>query len=400
MAARIIIIGGGPCGLIAAQTLAQAGCKVTIYDRMPNVGRKFLLAGRGGLNLTHSEPLPEFIKRYGEAKAWLAPMIEAFSPNDLQKWCEDLGQETFIGSSGRVFPRAMKAAPLLRAWLKRLTELGVEFKMHHHWEGFEGDAVLFRNEKNEQIKVNADATLLALGGASWPRLGSDGGWVKMLKEIGVDIAPLAPANCGFITHWSNYMSRFTGTPLKAINVTHKGISKQGEIMLTAQGCEGGAIYALSSSLRKTIEQETIATIEIDLRPLLSVEALTQKLGVLKARQSLSTYLKRAGFSAVAIALLHEVTASNTLKTYTPSMMATRLKSLPISFTAPCDITKAISTAGGIKHNAVTPELMLKNKPGVFVAGEMLDWEAPTGGYLLQACFSSGIKAAKGIIKLC
>jgi len=393
---NIAIIGGGPSGLIAAEILGKAGHSVTVYDRMPMPGRKLLMAGRGGLNLTHSEPLDKFITRYGEAADWLAPYIRAFPPEALRAWCEGLGQETFIGSSGRVFPRSMKAAPLLRAWLSRLESLGVRYAPRHSWQGFEGVALRFTDAVGKTVIVQPDATLLALGGASWPRLGADGGWVDILSEQGVEISPLRASNCGFVVPWSEYFSsHFAGTPLKPVALSHNGVSQQGEVMITANGLEGGAIYALSASLRETIAVNGSALLHLDLRPDMTQEALAQKLDIPRASKSLSTYLRKAGLSPLAVALLREVTPEIPV---TPAVLAARLKALPITLTATTGLARAISTAGGITRGALNEDFMLKAKPGVFAAGEMLDWETPTGGYLLQACFSTAVAAATGMLE--
>jgi len=394
---NITIIGGGPSGLMAAEIIAAAGHKVALYDRMPTFGRKFMMAGRGGLNLTHSEPLEKFITRYGEASSWLEPHIKAYTPQDLQKWCEELGQETFVGSSGRIFPREMKASPLLRAWLKRLEQLGVKYYLRHSWQGWDGENLVFQNAGKEIVKVSSDATLLALGGASWSSLGSDGSWVDILSKCGVEISPLRPANCGFITPWSDYLTRFAGTPLKSVAIFHKGFSCLGEIMITKQGIEGGAVYALSASLRETIKAEGKAVLHLDLRPAIALAALKQKLQ-LRGKTSLSNCLRKAGFSPLAIALLHEIIPSEKLAKATPDILAGYLKNLPITLTQAADIDRAISTAGGISRQSLDENFMLKAKKGVFVAGEMLDWEAPTGGYLLQACFSTAVSAANGVLK--
>lgn len=389
---NIAVIGAGPAGLIAAEMLATAGHAVNVYDRMPSPGRKFLLAGRGGLNLTHSEPLEKFLTRYGAAAEWLAPSIHAFSPADLRSWCEGLGEETFVGSSGRVFPRKMKAASLLRAWLKRLQQLDVYYYPRHQWTGWDGDALRFTTPEGE-VKVAADATLLALGGASWPRLGSDGGWMNILAEQGVALAPLEPSNCGFLVQWSDFLrERFAGSPLKPLAITHEGITQQGEAMITASGIEGGAIYALSAGIREAIKRDGKTTITLDLRPGMSVEALEKKLTT-RGNKSLSSFLKSANFSPLAIALLHETSGAGAKD----ERIAQRLKALPITLHGTSGIARAISTAGGIRREALTEQLMLTAKPGVFVAGEMLDWEAPTGGYLLQGCFSTGVAAARGIL---
>ena len=396
---NIAIVGGGPSGLMAAEILAANGCNVTIYDRMPSPGRKLLIAGRGGLNLTHSEPLEQFLTRYGIASQWLAPYIQAFTPDNLRTWCEGLGQKTFIGSSGRVFPKSMKAAPLLRAWMRRLEQLGVHYCPSHYWHGWEGDALKFTHASNT-VLITPDATLLALGGASWPRLGSDGGWVNILfSACDIEIAPLRPANCGFLIQWSEYFSsRFAGQPLKPVKLTHDVVSRQGEAMITAHGIEGGAEYFLSSSLREAIEKKGDTIIFLDLRPDMKQEALAQKLQTQRGSKSFSSYLRSAGLSSLAISLLHEVTPPEQLKNASPEALATHIKALPIVLTGTTGLARAISSAGGITQNAVDKYFMLHAKPGVFVAGEMLDWEAPTGGYLLQACFSTAVAAAKGMLE--
>lgn len=397
---RIAIIGGGPAGLIAAEMLANNGCQVTIYDRMPLPGRKFLMAGRGGLNLTHSEPLDSFITRYGLCAAWLSPYIHAFPPDTLRKWCEDLGQETFVGTSGRVFPRAMKAAPLLRAWLRRLESLGVAYVGRHYWCGWHDEALRFIDAANQEYLVRPDATLLALGGASWPHLGSDGGWTAILANHGVTMTPLRPANCGFIVAWSDYFSgRFAGTPLKSVTVSYGETSRQGELMITKNGIEGGPVYALSQLLRDAIETNGHATLALDLRPTMTQEALSQRLrDCPRGSQSLSSYLRKMGFSPLAINLLRETTPPELLAKANYTVLAQRLKSLPLTLHATSGMDRAISTAGGITRESLDEYLMLRAMPGVFAAGEMLDWEAPTGGYLLQGCFSTGVAAAEGIMR--
>jgi len=393
----IVIIGGGPSGLMAAEVIAAAGHQVAIYDMMPSFGRKFLLAGRGGLNLTHSEPFDKFITRYFEAADWLAPAIRNFDAKKLRQWCEDLGQETFVGSSGRIFPKSMKASPLLRAWLKRLDERGVQYFPRHLWQGFDGENLIFRDATQNIIKVKADATLLALGGASWPHLGSDGSWVETLSKCGVKISQLRPANCGFVTKWSDFMIKnFAGTPLKSVAIKHKNFSHKGEMIITKQGIEGNAVYALSAVLRESIKGEGKAILYIDLRPEMSVAELAKKLQN-RDKKSLGNYLRKAGFTPVASALLNELISSNELAKATPEIIANYLKNLPITLTSTTNIDRAISTAGGIKRESVDKNFMLKTRPGIFVAGEMLDWEAPTGGYLLQGCFSTAVAAAKGIL---
>jgi len=341
---RFIIIGAGPCGLMAAEVLAAAGHRVAIYDRMPNPARKFLIAGRGGLNLTHSEPLDAFLTRYGAAEDWLAASIRAYPPESLRAWCEGLGEETFVGSSGRVFPRSMKAVSLLRAWLKRLESLGVTYHPRHTWLGWHGNALRFTDAAGQEVLVEANATLLALGGASWPRLGSDGGWVDMLRTEGVEIAPFRPANGGFMVPWTaHFAAQCAGKPLKAIAATHAGTRRLGEAMLTQQGIEGGVIYALSAGLRDAIDTHGETVLEIDLRPNMTVDALAEKLGG-RGSKSLSTYLKKAGFSAEAIGLFYETTPNRDLS---PHALAARLKALPVRLTASTGLARAISSAGGV-----------------------------------------------------
>lgn len=398
-AKQIAIIGAGPSGLIAAQILAQNGYQVTIYDRMASPARKFLIAGRGGLNLTHSEPLERFMTRYTTAGEWLRPAIEAFPPDALRAWCDALGQETFVGSSGRVFPRSMKAVKILRAWLLQLGQLGVRYKPKHTWCGWQGDALYFINGEQQTVTVQADACLLALGGASWPRLGSDAGWVELLRDKAVEIAALRPSNCGFLCNWSPYFSsRFAGQPIKPVGVSFAGTSQQGEAMVTAQGIEGGVVYALSALLREGIEKNGNVQVMLDLRPDMTLAALEKKLQVPRANKSLSTYLRGLGFSPLTVALLRELTPPEQLAHPSAAQLAASLKALPLTLSATADIARAISSAGGITREAMNDDFMIQKLPGVFAAGEMLDWEAPTGGYLLQACFSTGVAAAHGIMR--
>ena len=385
---RVAVIGGGPAGLMAAETLANAGVAVTVFDRMPSLGRKFLMAGRGGLNITHAEPAERFMTRYGEAAAWLSPYIEAFPPTALRSWCDGLGQPTFVGSSGRVFPTAMKASPLLRAWLKRLEGLGVQFILRAQWVGW-----------NEQGQLRfadgglfeADATVLALGGASWPRLGADGRWTAFLPDAA--ITPLRPANCGFCTRWSaHFAQRFAGQPLKRIALSCAGQRVLGELMITAGGVEGGAVYTLSALAREMIARDGMAELHIDLRPDMSAEVLAGRLAG-AGRETLSNTLrKRAGLSPVAIGLVQEAKHAGVERP-----LATLIKALPLRLTAASGLARAISTAGGIELNELDENLMLHHRPGVFAAGEMLDWEAPTGGYLLQACLATGHAAGRGVM---
>ncbi|MFO1241951.1 MAG: TIGR03862 family flavoprotein [Rickettsiales bacterium] len=395
---HIVVIGGGPAGLMGAEVLATAGHRVMLFDRMPSLGRKFLMAGRGGLNLTHSESLETFLTRYGAATEWLEPSIRAFPPEALKAWCEGLGEETFIGTSGRVFPKSMKAAPLLRAWLRRLEQLGVIYEAQHTWRGWDVSALKFANTKQEHVFVTPDATLLALGGASWPRLGSDGGWVDILARQKIEVTPLRPSNSGFTVPWSEYFkTRFAGTPLKPVALFHDGMRQQSEIMITASGIEGGAVYALSAALREAIAARDAVTVHLDLRPGMSEDTLRQKLER-RGNKSLSTHLQKAGFSPITVSLLRETMAQGELTALTAGELAARLKALPLTLTGTTSIARAISTAGGIAREALDKHFMLHARPSVFACGEMLDWEAPTGGYLLQGCFSTAVAAANGILR--
>jgi uncharacterized flavoprotein (TIGR03862 family) len=396
-APEVAIVGGGPAGLIAAEVLTRAGLKVTVYDQMPSVGRKLLMAGQGGLNLTHSEEFGRFVARYAQAVPQLEPLIQAFTPSDLRAWCEGLGQETFVGSSGRVFPKAFKASPLLRAWLRRLDGLGVRFALRHRWQGWDHEGrLIFTDAAGDPVQAKPDATILALGGASWPRLGSDGSWADLLAQRGIAISPLRPANMGFVCPWSEIMrSRFAGEPLKRIALTFADATVKGEAIVTQDGIEGGAVYALSARLRDTIEQDGSALLHVDLRPDLAHEALLRKLDTPRKGQSASTFLRKAaGLSPVGIALLRE--ASPALPTE-PEALARLIKAVPLRLTGTKSLDRAISTAGGVPFSELDAHLMLRGMPGVFVAGEMLDWEAPTGGYLLQATFATGIAAARGVL---
>lgn len=394
---EVAVIGGGPAGLIAAEALGRAGLAVTVYDQMPSVGRKLLMAGRGGLNLTHSENVERFVTRYAEAQPRLQPLIQAFRPEDLRAWCEGLGQETFVGSSGRVFPRAFKASPLLRAWLSRLEQLGVRFALRHRWQGWDQDRhLVFTAASDQPVRVRPAATILALGGASWPRLGSDGSWVEFLSQHGIAISPLRPANMGFTLAWSDLMrSRFEGEPLKRIALSFEEMTVRGEAVVTADGIEGGAVYALSGRLRDAIERMGHATLRLDLRPDLSEDALAKRLSAPRKGQSASTFLRKsAGLSPIGIALLREASPSLPSE---PDALARLIKAVPLTLTGTKSLDRAISSAGGIPFSEVDDHLMLRRMPGVFVAGEMLDWEAPTGGYLLQATFATGIAAARGVL---
>jgi uncharacterized flavoprotein (TIGR03862 family) len=391
---QIAVIGAGPAGLIAAEKLAQRGHTVTIFDHMPQPGRKFLLAGRGGLNITHSEPREQFVQRYGSASAWLASCIDEFSSDDLRGWCESLGQNVFVGSSGRIFPQAFKSAPLLRAWLRRLEALGVRFMPKHRWVGFSSDMSLRIEGPSGAPTPRPDAILLALGGASWPRMGSDGGWVEKLRECGIGVADLHASNCGVLVPWSHlFAERFEGQPLKRIAATAGETRVRGEAVITRAGLEGGAIYALSAPLRDALTRDGTPNLIIDLLPDLSAEAASAKLDGPRQARSLGNFLRQsAGLSPAAIGLVQEAMHRGTSQT----RLSRLVKAVPIPIAGLQPIERAISSAGGIRRDSVDEFLMLKALPGVFVAGEMLDWEAPTGGYLLQACFSTGVLAAKGI----
>lgn len=392
----IAIVGAGPAGLIAAETLAQAGCRVTIYDRMASPARKFLLAGRGGLNLTHSEKRERFLPRYRGAQHWVAPLLDAYPPGRLRAWAEGLGEPTFVGSSGRVFPRSFKASPLLRAWLGRLGELGVALETRHTWRGWMDDGQLRFDTPNGAAIIAADAVVFALGGASWPRLGSDGNWVEVFDASGIAVAPLRPSNSGVLIGWSEtFRSRFAGEPLKGIALSAAGESVRGEAMVTEIGLEGGAVYALSAPLREAIARDGTATLTVDLRPDLTVEALATRLAAARKGESTSNKLRKAGgLSAAASGLVREAAVPPT----DAHELAALIKAIPLTAIGMAPLDRAISTAGGIRSDMVDTDLMLRARPGTYVAGEMLDWEAPTGGYLLQACFASGFVAARGVLR--
>lgn len=390
----IAVIGAGPAGLMAAEVLSAAGAAVTVYDRMPSVGRKLLMAGRGGLNLTHSEPFEPFLSRYGAAALKLRPMLEAFPPSALIDWANGLGAETFVGSSGRVFPKAMKASPLLRAWLARLDRQGVQFRLRHHWLGWNGDALSFETAGQRET-VRSAATLLALGGASWPRLGSDGNWTRILGKKGVPISPLRSANCGFSVPWSDvFRERFAGQPLKNALFKSGDCVQRGEAVVTRYGIEGGAIYALSSHLRDIIAFDGNAELDIDLRPDQTEDQLVRRLAKPRGKDTLTNHLRKTlNLSPVEIGLLREGAAF----VPDPALLARHVKNVRLTLAGTQRLDRAISTAGGVSFDAVDDTLQLRAIPKVYVAGEMLDWEAPTGGYLLQACFATGAFAGRAIL---
>ncbi len=398
----VAVIGAGPAGLMAAETLAQGGARVTVFDAMPSAGRKFLMAGRGGLNLTHSEPLEAFLSRYRGAASKLSPAIEAFPPDRLRAWAEALDQPTFVGSSGRVFPKAMKASPLLRAWLRRLGAIGVSLSLRQRWIGWDAEGRLVFRTAEGRPAFDAKATVLALGGASWPRLGSDGGWVEILRARGVKVAPFKPANCGFVVGWSDiFRERFEGSPLKGIGLSFGDRSVRGEAVITRDGIEGGAVYALSAELREAIPGSGTATLSVALRPDLEPGELRKRLGAPRGKQSFSNWLRKAvQLSPAAIGLLQEVAiaGSASLTSLPVERLAELINAVPIRLAAVAPIARAISSAGGVAFDEIDSEFMLRRLPGVFVAGEMLDWEAPTGGYLLQACFATGVAAGKGALQ--
>jgi uncharacterized flavoprotein (TIGR03862 family) len=396
------VIGAGPAGLMAAEVLAQGGARVTVYDAMPSVGRKFLMAGRGGLNLTHSEVLPQFLARYREATPRLDAAIHAFPPEALRQWSEALGQATFVGSSGRVFPRAFKASPLLRAWLRRLDASGVQFALRHRWTGWDENGHLLFQTPDGPRAIGARATVLALGGASWPRLGSDGAWVETLAAKRVAISPLRPANCGFLVGWSEiFRDRFEGEPFKGIALTFGPHTVRGEAVITRAGIEGGAVYALSAELREAIAMSGEAMLHVALRPDLETGDLIRQLSTSRGKQSFSNFLRKVvRLSPIAIGLLQEAAMASAvaLSSLPTVSLAALINAVPIELTGVAPIARAISTAGGISFDELDADFMIRCLPSIFAAGEMLDWEAPTGGYLLQASFATGAAAGKGALR--
>jgi uncharacterized flavoprotein (TIGR03862 family) len=400
MKTHVAVIGAGPAGLMAAEAAIATGAQVDVFDAMPSAGRKFLLAGKGGMNITHSEALDTFLTRYGERRQELTPVIRSFDPDALRAWISDLGIDTFVGTSGRVFPKEMKAAPLLRAWLHRLRSSNVRFHMRHRWLGWNESGGLRFETPEDEFVVDSGATVLALGGASWPKLGSDGAWLPVLAQHGVDMAQLKPSNCGFNVEWSaHFRERFAGQPLKsiagAVDCGDGGPPewRRGEALIKGEGIEGGLIYALSAGLRNAIERNGTVTLLLDLAPEKSMERLKEEISHPRGSRSLSSHLQsRAGIQGVKMGLLREVLSKEEFSD--PTRLAAAVKSVRVKLVSPRPIEEAISSAGGIRFAAINDKLMLKCLPGVFCAGEMLDWEAPTGGYLLTACFASGRVAGR------
>ena len=402
-ARRVAVIGGGPAGLMAAEVLRQGGMHVDVYDSMPSLGRKFLMAGRGGLNITHSEDSAAFVKRYGTRRAELQSLLQDFDPTALRSWIHALGIETFIGSSGRVFPREMKAAPLLRAWLHRLRASGVRFHVRHRWLGWDAQGALLFDTAQGAFTTTPDATVLALGGGSWSRLGSDAAWMPWLAERGVDIAPLRPANCGFDVGWSTHFStRFAGHPVKSVTLTYHdrdGVlrHKPGEFMLSANGVEGSLIYAASAALRDEIAASGSVLVHLDLLPGKDLPSIINELARPRGARSQASHLQsRLGLKGAKAGLLRELAPAADYAQ--PARLAAAIKALPLRLIATRPLDEAISSAGGVRFEAFDAQLMLRALPGVFCAGEMLDWEAPTGGYLLTACFASGRAAGHGALR--
>ncbi|MDR9764301.1 TIGR03862 family flavoprotein [Rhizobium redzepovicii] len=392
---RIAIIGGGPAGLAAAELLSLSGHAVTVYDAMPTFARKFLLAGKSGLNITHSEGYARFATRFGTASARLRPALDAFTPGDIRHWAAGLGTETFVGSSGRVFPKVMKASPLLRAWLRRLEAQGTTLRTRHRWIGFADEGYVFETPEGRSI-VQCDAALLALGGASWPRLGSDARWLPWLSEKGVEIDAFEPANCGFAVGWSqNFRERFAGEPVKSVVATSEAGTFPGEFVITAGGIEGSLVYAHAASLRDRLLNRDSAALTLDLAPGRTVERLDRDLTRQDAKSSFTNRLRKgAGLDGVKAALLRELAPERDRTD--PGRLAGLIKALSVPVLETRPIAEAISSAGGIRWSGIDGGFMLKALPGTFVAGEMLDWEAPTGGYLLTACLATGRAAARGI----
>lgn len=391
------IIGGGPAGLAAAEILSGHGIAVHVFDAMPSLGRKLLMAGKSGLNLTHAEPYENFGTRFGAQNGRLRPYLDQFTPSNLISWAEGLGIETFVGSSGRIFPTVFKASPLLRAWLRRLDEQGVSFYPRHKWLGWDTAGHLCFSNDGIPISVEATASVFALGGASWPRLGSDAAWVPPFQEASIEIAPFKPANCGFLVNWSaDFTGKFAGEPVKSVRLSHGDETVKGDFVISRNGIEGSAVYAISSSLRDTLLAEGQATLLVDLKPDLTIIQLAEKLSRPRGKNSMSNHLRKtAGIKGVQAALIRECLPKDILET--PERLAAGIKAVPVPVMATRPMEEAISCAGGVSMDALDDHLMTKAKPGVFCAGEMLDWEAPTGGYLLTACFATGRAAGLGAL---
>lgn len=400
---KLAIIGGGPAGLMAADVLSQSKANVSIdlYDAMPSLGRKFLMAGKGGMNISHAEPLERLLSRYGTHATYLTPMIEIFGPETIRAWMNTLGIESFVGSSGKIFPKDLKAAPLLRAWLHRLRQAGVRCHVRHQWLGWQGQDLHFSTPAGKQ-NIQADAVILALGGASWPQLGSSGTWLPLLIERGVTVQPLKPANCGFNVAWSPYFrEHFAGQPLKSVSLAFvdsagAAVSRPGELLISANGVEGNLIYQCSAALRECIGKQGPLTIHLDLLPGQSQAQLQAKLAKDRGKNSLANHLrKQLGIAGLKAALLHEHLAREDFNDL--AQLTKSIKALPLTLNSTRPIQEAISSAGGVSFESLDQQLMIKTLPGVFCAGEMLDWEAPTGGYLLTACFATGRAAAEGVL---
>ena len=398
----VAVIGGGPAGLMAAEVISARGVKVDVYDAMPSLGRKFLMAGKSGLNITHSEPFDQLATRYGKRRAQIEPMLKTFGPNELIQWVHDLGIKTFVGTSGRVFPIGMKASPLLRLWLRRLTDSGVTFHLRHKWTGHisarDGVLSLILEAPEGKKTAQADAILFALGGGSWSRLGSDAAWVPFLQEIGAQIEPLKPSNCGFDVAWSpHFRERFDGYPIKSVVLSFGDFRQQGEFIVTKEGVEGSLIYAASALLRDEIEARGSAVMRLDLAPNRSYEWLVEKLSKPRGARSMANHLEKSiGIKGVKAGLLREFLSKDEFGSV--ERLASSIKDLSVPLIAPRPMDEAISTAGGVAFESLDEHLMLRSMPGVFCAGEMLGWEAPTGGYLLTACFATGYTAGHGILR--
>lgn len=397
MKKSIAIIGGGPAGLMAAEVLIQGGAQVNVYDSMPSLGRKFLMAGKSGLNLTHSEPYEKFVTRYGSKQKEIEIYLKNFTPDNLREWAKELGVETFVGTSGRVFPKEMKASPLLRAWLKRLQNSGVDFHLRHNWKGWQNNSLVL-DSPNGEIKIKPDATILALGGASWPKLGSRGEWVSWLEQAGVRVEAFRPSNCGFVVNWSSHFSeKFHGQPIKSVVLSFEDFKQQGEFIVTKTGVEGSLVYAASSKLRDSIQSKGSTALLLDLAPDSSREKLIQALSRPRGSRSMTSHIEKTiGLKGVKIGLLYEFVSKEDFSNVEKLVDAIKALRVPLIATSP--IEKAISSAGGINFDELDSNLMLKKMPGVFCAGEMLDWEAPTGGYLLTACFATGRGAGRGALE--